>query len=95
MKLSKFESERAISFIPPDGEYELMKYRTTNDIALPFRVHPMVTERDKKHAMDYKVILKSNFKPAIQAQKIEVRDKFSYSEKIWYNNIASKQFLSV
>ena len=92
VKLSKFESERAISFIPPDGEYELMKYRTTNDIALPFRVHPMVTERDKKHAMDYKVILKSNFKPAIQAQKIEVRDKFSYSEKIWYNNIASKQF---
>ncbi|XP_063726817.1 AP-2 complex subunit mu-like [Symsagittifera roscoffensis] len=73
VKLSKFESERAISFIPPDGEYELMKYRTTNDIALPFRVHPMVTERDKKHAMDYKVILKSNFKPAIQAQKIEVK----------------------
>ena len=25
VKLSKFESERSISFIPPDGEFELMK----------------------------------------------------------------------
>ena len=25
VKLSKFETERAISFIPPDGEFELMK----------------------------------------------------------------------
>ena len=29
VRLSKFESDRAISFIPPDGEYELMRYRTT------------------------------------------------------------------
>ena len=29
VKLSKFESEHAISFIPPDGEAELMRYRTT------------------------------------------------------------------
>ena len=25
VKLSKFETEHAISFIPPDGEYELMR----------------------------------------------------------------------
>ena len=25
VKLSKFETERAISFIPPDGEFELMR----------------------------------------------------------------------
>ena len=29
VRLSKFESERAISFIPPDGEFDLMQYRTT------------------------------------------------------------------
>ena len=26
VRLSKFESEHAISFIPPDGEYELMRF---------------------------------------------------------------------
>ena len=25
VKLNKFETEHSISFIPPDGEYELMK----------------------------------------------------------------------
>ncbi|CAF4897680.1 unnamed protein product, partial [Rotaria socialis] len=35
VKLSKFESEHSISFIPPDGEFELMRYRTTKDISLP------------------------------------------------------------
>lgn len=27
VRLNKFESERVISFIPPDGEFELMSYR--------------------------------------------------------------------
>jgi AP-1 complex subunit mu len=27
VRLSKFENERAISFIPPDGEFELLSYR--------------------------------------------------------------------
>ena len=26
VKLSKFETEHSISFIPPDGEYELMRF---------------------------------------------------------------------
>lgn len=44
VKLSKFETEHSISFIPPDGEFELMRYRTTKDISLPFRVIPLVRE---------------------------------------------------
>uniref|UniRef100_A0A8D2DRZ0 MHD domain-containing protein n=1 Tax=Sciurus vulgaris TaxID=55149 RepID=A0A8D2DRZ0_SCIVU len=44
VRLSKFDSERSISFIPPDGEFELMRYRTTKDIILPFRVIPLVRE---------------------------------------------------
>lgn len=26
VKLSKFETEHSISFVPPDGEFELMRY---------------------------------------------------------------------
>lgn len=26
VKLGKFDSDRTISFVPPDGEFELMKY---------------------------------------------------------------------
>lgn len=72
VKLSKYETDHAISFIPPDGEYELMRYRTTKDIQLPFRVIPLVREVGR-HKMEVKVVVKSNFKPSLLAQKIEVR----------------------
>jgi AP-2 complex subunit mu-1 len=72
VKLSKFESDHAISFIPPDGEFELMKYRTTKDINLPFRVIPLVKETGKGK-MEVKVIVKSNFKSTLIGQKIEVK----------------------
>ncbi|KXJ14299.1 AP-2 complex subunit mu [Exaiptasia diaphana] len=48
------------------------KYRTTKDISLPFRVIPLVREVGRSR-MEVKVVLKSNFKPSILGQKIEVR----------------------
>ncbi|XP_074655145.1 AP-2 complex subunit mu [Tubulanus polymorphus] len=72
VKLSKFETEHSINFIPPDGEFELMRYRTTKDISLPFRVIPLVREVGRSK-MEVKVVVKSNFKPSLLAQKVEVR----------------------
>lgn len=72
VKLSKFETEHSISFIPPDGEFELMRYRTTKDISLPFRVIPLVREVGRTK-MEVKVVLKSTFKPSLLGQKIEVK----------------------
>jgi len=72
VKLSRFDTEHAISFIPPDGEYELMRYRTTKDINLPFRVIPLLREIGRAK-MEVKVVIKSNFKPSLLAQKVEVR----------------------
>ncbi|RZF42461.1 hypothetical protein LSTR_LSTR013225 [Laodelphax striatellus] len=72
VKLSKFETEHSISFIPPDGEFELMRYRTTKDISLPFRVIPLVREVGRTR-MEVKVVLKSNFKQSLLGQKMEVK----------------------
>jgi len=72
VKLSKFETEHSISFIPPDGEFELMRYRTTKDISLPFRIIPLVREVGRTR-MEVKAVLKSNFKPSLLGQKIEVK----------------------
>jgi Adaptor complexes medium subunit family len=35
---------QVVSFVPPDGQFELMNYRTSDNIQLPFRVLPSVTE---------------------------------------------------
>jgi AP-2 complex subunit mu-1 len=42
--LGKFDADRTITFIPPDGEFELMQYRVTDNINLPFRIMPTVQE---------------------------------------------------
>ena len=48
------------------------RYRTTKDISLPFRVIPLVHEVGRTK-LEVKVVIKSNFKPSLLAQKIEVR----------------------
>jgi len=48
------------------------RYRTTKDISLPFRVIPLVREVGRQK-MEVKVVVKSNFKPSLLAQKVEVR----------------------
>ncbi len=32
VELNKFESERVIEFVPPDGEFELMQYRLNTQV---------------------------------------------------------------
>ncbi|UYV70120.1 AP2M1 [Cordylochernes scorpioides] len=72
VKLTRFESEGAITFIPPDGEFELMRYRITRNISFPFKVMPLVREIGRTR-LEIKVVLKSNYKPYLFGQKIEVR----------------------
>lgn len=72
VRLGQFETDHIIAFIPPNGEFELMRYRTTKEINLPFRVIPLVRELGKTK-MDVKVVLKANFKASLFAQKVELR----------------------
>jgi len=44
VRLGKFDADRTITFIPPDGEFEVMRYRVTDNINLPFRIIPAVRE---------------------------------------------------
>lgn len=61
VKLGKFNVDRTISFIPPDGEFELMKYRTTENVEVPFSITPIVKEHSKTR-LEIKVAVKSNFR---------------------------------
>lgn len=44
VRLGKFDADRTITFIPPDGEFELMRYRVNDNINVPFRFIPAVQE---------------------------------------------------
>lgn len=72
VKLGKFDSDRTISFIPPDGEFELMRYRSTENVNLPFRVHPVVHEIGKTR-VEYKILVKANFSNKLYANNVVIK----------------------
>ena len=54
VRLSRFDSERTISFIPPDGEFELMSYRLTTQVKPLIWVEASV-ERHAHSRVEYMV----------------------------------------
>jgi AP-2 complex subunit mu-1 len=72
VKLGKFDSDRIISFVPPDGEFELMRYRATENVNLPFKVHAIVNEVGKSK-VEYSIGVKANFGPKLFATNVVIR----------------------
>ncbi|KAJ2713950.1 clathrin associated protein complex medium subunit [Coemansia spiralis] len=70
VRLGRFNTDRTISFIPPDGEFELMRYRTTESVNLPFKVLPVV--REQRTCVEYEVLIKSNFSSKLAATNMAV-----------------------
>lgn len=69
VNLSRFQSEKTVSFTPPDGQFELLRYRVSDGITLPFRVLPVVKELGRTR-LQMNVKLKSNFGQNLTAMKV-------------------------
>lgn len=61
VRLAKFETDRTISFIPPDGEFELASYRINMDVKPLFGVE-VTLENQSLTRIDFSVKVKANFK---------------------------------
>jgi AP-2 complex subunit mu-1 len=72
VKLGRFDADRIISFVPPDGEFELMRYRATENVNLPFKVHPIVREIGTTK-VEYSVAIKANYSSKLFATNVVIR----------------------
>lgn len=72
VKLGKFDADRIISFVPPDGEFELMRYRATENVNLPFKVHAIVNEVGRTK-VEYSIGVKANFGPKLFATNVVIK----------------------
>ncbi|KAL4900177.1 hypothetical protein BDW74DRAFT_162232 [Aspergillus multicolor] len=72
VKLGRFDADRIISFVPPDGEFELMRYRATENVNLPFKVHPIVREIGTTK-VEYSIAIKANYSSKLFATNVIVR----------------------
>ncbi|XP_072420321.1 AP-1 complex subunit mu-1-like isoform X2 [Chiloscyllium punctatum] len=71
VRLSRFENDRTISFIPPDGDFELMSYR------LNIHVKPLiwiesVIETFSHSRVEYLIKARSQFKKQSVANNVEI-----------------------
>ena len=66
-----FESERCISFIPPDGEFDLMTYRVDTHVK-PLIWADCVVENFTRSKIEYLVKAKTQFKSKSIANNVEI-----------------------
>jgi AP-1 complex subunit mu len=71
VRLSRFENDRTISFIPPDGEFELMSYRLSTPVKPLIWVEAAV-EHHKGSRVEYMVKCKAQFKRRSSANNVEI-----------------------
>ncbi|BFZ53862.1 clathrin associated protein complex medium subunit [Savitreella phatthalungensis] len=69
VSLERFGTDRTISFVPPDGEFELMRYRVQDSITLPFRLHPIVNELSSTK-IEIRIAVKANFEANLSATDV-------------------------
>ncbi|KAK3048914.1 clathrin associated protein complex medium subunit [Extremus antarcticus] len=72
VKLSSFTNDRTISFVPPDGSFQLMTYRATENVNLPFKVQVIVNEI-RKSKVEYSIAIRANYGPKLFATSVVVK----------------------
>lgn len=78
VRLSRFENDRTISFIPPDGESELMSYRLNTTVSICIRLyHFMPCLMSLCLMLIYSLLCLLQVKPLIWIES--VIEKFSHS----------------
>jgi len=72
VRLGQFDEDRSIMFVPPDGEFELMRYSVSN-LVLPFRIHPNIMEKGNPSTrVVYDVKVESKFSSSMYSTDIKV-----------------------
>ena len=71
VRLARFENDRTISFIPPDGEFDLMTYRLNTHVK-PLIWVEAVVEPHKGSRIEYMVKTRSQFKSRSVANNVEI-----------------------
>jgi len=71
VSLSKFQTDGTISFIPPDGDFELLSYRLTTNIKPLFWIEAIVDSHAHSR-IEYLIKVRSQYKPRSVANNVKI-----------------------
>jgi AP-2 complex subunit mu-1 len=60
VRLGRFEADRSIVFVPPDGIFDLLKFRISDNVNLPFRVM-IVADNTSSVCVSYNLKIQATF----------------------------------
>lgn len=72
VRLSEFENDRSISFVPPDGEFELMCYRLNTKVKPLIWIEALI-DNYAHSRVEYMIRVKSQFKKRSIANNVEIK----------------------
>lgn len=70
VRLARFENDRTISFVPPDGEFELMSYRLETEVRPLVWVDAVIEQRQTR--VDYLVKARTQLKASAVANNVKI-----------------------
>ena len=73
VRLARFENDRTISFIPPDGHFDLMNYRISTANVKPLIWIEASVNRPSRSRVEYVVKVRTHFKSRLQATGVEIK----------------------
>jgi AP-2 complex subunit mu-1 len=73
VQLGRFDADRSICFVPPDGEFVLMRYRSSENVAPPFTIISARVKEVAKTRMEVDFHLKADLAPKAVASDIVVK----------------------
>jgi len=71
-QVEDFLSSRALSFLPPAGEFTVLSYRVSSGVKIPFRIFPFVEVRDDPMYVEVVVKIRCDLQADLVANNVEV-----------------------
>jgi len=71
VSLARFENDRTISFVPPDGDCDLMQYRLTTPVR-PLIVVEAQVQKYSHSRIEYSIRTRTNFKKRSTAKNVHI-----------------------
>lgn len=72
VRLARFDADRTISFVPPDGAFDLMTYRVARPLAKPLIEVECVVSHPSRSRVEFLVKARSHFKDRSSATGVEI-----------------------
>jgi len=73
VRLARFENDRVLSFMPPDGEFDLMTYFVYKVPKLPIKIKTAISPGIGPMQVEYAVSLCSSLNVHLSANSVEIR----------------------